>query len=122
MERIITDQKEKNWAMLTHVAAFSLFLGIPFGNIIGPLIIYLIKKNDFEFVAEQGRDILNFQITWTLIIIISGILIIVGVGVLMLAAFGIAWFVLVLIGTITASNGNHYKYPLTIDFIKSKID
>jgi len=117
MERIIIDEKEKTWGMLTHLVALTLFIGIPFGNIIGPLIIYLIKKNEYEFVKEQGREVLNFQITWTLILLASTILIFIGIGLIMLIAFGVAWLVLVIVGTVTASSGVNYKYPLTINFI-----
>jgi uncharacterized protein len=116
MQRIIVDEKEKTWGMLTHLLALSIFLGIPFGNVIGPLIVYLVKKDEFEFVNEQGREVLNFQITWSLIFIISGVLIFIGIGVLMLIAFGIAWLVLVIVASVAASNGNYYKYPFTIEF------
>ncbi|MEE4285458.1 MAG: DUF4870 domain-containing protein [Mariniphaga sp.] len=120
MQRIITDHNEKTWGMLTHLLAFSIFIGIPFGNVIGPLIVYLIKKDEYEFVAEQGREVLNFQITWSLIFIISAIMIVVGIGILMLIAFGIAWLVLVILGTVSASNGTPYKYPFTIEFFGNK--
>ena len=120
MQRIITDHNEKTWGMLTHLLAFSIFIGIPFGNVIGPLIVYLIKKDEYEFVAEQGREVLNFQITWSLIFIISAIMIVVGIGILMLIAFGIAWLVLVILGTVSASNGTPYKYPFTIEFFLNK--
>jgi uncharacterized protein len=116
MQRIITDHNEKTWGMLTHLLALSVFVGIPFGNVIGPLIVYLIKKDEYEFVAEQGREVLNFQITWSLILIISAIMIVVGIGILMLIAFGIAWLVLVILGAVSASNGTPYKYPFTIEF------
>ena len=82
MKRIVTDQNEKTWGMLTHLLALSIFVGIPFGNVIGPLVIYLIKKDEYEFVAEQGREVLNFQITWSLILIVSAILILVGIGII----------------------------------------
>jgi uncharacterized protein len=117
MERIVTEQNEKQWGMITHLAALSIFAGIPFGNIIGPLVIYLIKKDDFEFVADQGKEVLNFQITWTLIFIVSAILIFSGIGIFMLVGFGIAWLVLVIFGIIAGSNGQYHRYPLTIKFI-----
>ena len=110
MQRIIIDEKEKTWGMLTHLIALSLIIGIPFGNIIGPLVVYLVKKDEYEFVKEQGREVLNFQITWTIIFIASTILIFVGIGFLMLIAFGIAWLVLVIVGTVTASGGVNYRY------------
>lgn len=120
MQRIITDHNEKTWGMLTHLLALSIFIGIPFGNVIGPLIVYLIKKDEYEFVAEQGREVLNFQITWSLILIVSAILIVVGIGLVMLIAFGIVWLVLVILGTVSASNGTPYKYPFTIEFFGNK--
>lgn len=117
MQRIIENENEKTWGMLTHLLALSVFIGVPFGNVIGPLIIYLIKKDEYEFVREQGREVLNFQITWSLIFIVSAILIFIGIGIVMLIAFGIAWLVLVIVGTVSASNGTTYRYPFTIDFI-----
>jgi uncharacterized Tic20 family protein len=117
MQRLVTDPNERMWGMLTHLLAFSTFVGIPLGNVVGPLIIYLIKKIEYEFVAEQGREVLNFQITWSIIFIVSAILIIVGIGLIMLIGFGIAWLVLVILGSVAANNGESYKYPLTIEFI-----
>ncbi len=117
MEKIVTDSDEKQWGMFVHLAALVTLIGIPLGNVIGPLIIYLIKKDEYGFVAEQGKEVLNFQITWSLIFMVSAILIIVGIGFLMLIAFGIAWLVLVIVGGVTASNGKTYHYPLSIRFI-----
>jgi uncharacterized Tic20 family protein len=117
MERIISDPNEKQWGMLAHLAALAAFVGIPLGNVVGPLIIYLVKKDEFEFVADQGKEVLNFQITWTLIFILSAILILVGIGIVMLIGFGIAWLVLVIVGTVAANNGQYYRYPLTIKFL-----
>ena len=116
MERIVSDPKEKQWGMLTHLAAFAAFVGIPLGNVIGPLIIYLIKKDEYEFVDDQGKDVLNFQITWSLIFMVSAILILIGIGVLLLIGFGIAWLVLVILGALRANEGQYYRYPLTIRF------
>lgn len=67
MERIVTDPDEKQWGMFTHLAALAGLIGIPFGSIIGPLVIYMIKKDEFEFVNEQGKEVLNFQITWAIL-------------------------------------------------------
>ena len=117
MERIVSDPNEKQWGMFAHLASLAALIGIPLGNVIGPLIIYLIKKDEYEFVADQGKDILNFQITWSIIFIVSAILIVVGIGVLLLVGFGIAWLVLVIIGAIRANEGQYYRYPLTIRFI-----
>jgi hypothetical protein len=116
MEKLVVDQTEKQWGMFTHLSALATFV-IPFGHIVGPLIIYLIKKDEFEFVKDQGKEVLNFQITWSLIFIISAIMIFVGIGILMLIGFGIAWLILVIIGTTKANEGVYYRYPLSIKFI-----
>jgi uncharacterized Tic20 family protein len=116
MERIISDPNEKQWGMFVHLAALAVFIGIPLGNIVGPLIIYLIKKDEFEFVADQGKEVLNFQITWSLIFIVSAILIFAGIEIFMLIGFGIAWLVLMIMGIVAASAGQYHRYPLTIKF------
>ena len=118
MERIVTDPQEKQWGMFTHLAALATFVVPVAGNVIGPLIIYLVKKDEYEFVNEQGKEVLNFQLTWSIIFIISFVLIFVGICVLMLIGFGLAWLVLVIVGSVAASNGQYYKYPLTIKFLQ----
>lgn len=122
MQRLVTDSDEKMWGMLTHLLALSVFVGIPLGNVVGPLIIYLIKKDEYPFVAEQGKEVLNFQITWSIIFIVSAVLIIVGIGIIMLIGFGIAWLVLVILGSVAANNGESYKYPLSIEFIGRRVE
>ncbi|MFW5832108.1 MAG: DUF4870 domain-containing protein [Prolixibacteraceae bacterium] len=117
MERIVTDSDEKQWGLFTHLSALIALLGIPFGNVIGPLIIYLIKKDEYEFVNDQGKDVLNFQITWSLIFLVSAIMILIGIGIIMLIGFGVAWLVLVIVGSVAANNGQYYRYPLTIKFL-----
>jgi uncharacterized protein len=116
MEKIVTDPMEKQWGMFAHLAAFAAFI-IPLGNIVGPLIVYLIKKDEYEFVNDQGKEVLNFQITWTIAMIISAILIIAVVGIFMLIGFGIAWLILMIMGTVAASKGEYYRYPLSLRFI-----
>jgi len=61
MEKLVTDPTEKQWGMFTHLAGLATFI-IPFGHIVGPLIIYLIKKDEYDFVKDQGKEVLNFQI------------------------------------------------------------
>ena len=117
MERIVSDPQEKQWGMFTHLAAFATFV-VPFGSIIGPLVIYLTKKDEYEFVNDQGKEVLNFQITWSILLAISAILILVGIGIFMLIGFGIAWMILVIVGTVAANNGEYYRYPLTIRFLQ----
>jgi len=111
-------REEKNMAMLAHLLAFSTFIGIPFANILGPLVLWLIKKEESAFIDYHGKESLNFQISCFIYLIICGILSLVLVGIILLLALGIFWFVYVLIGAIKASNGEYFKYPLTIPFLQ----
>lgn len=107
---------ENMWAMLCHISAFTVFF-IPFGNIISPLIIWLIKKDEFPFVDDQGKEALNFQITLTIYVIAASILSIVLVGIPLLIGFLIYGFVVTIIAAIKANDGEQYRYPMTIRFI-----
>lgn len=115
MERIIEDQNERMWGMFCHLASLAWFL--PIGNILGPLIIYLIKKDEYIFVEDQGKEVMNFQITITIYLIISGILTIIIIGALFLALVGIFSLVFTIIGALKANQGEFYRYPLCIRFI-----
>ena len=106
------------WCMLCHLTSLAAYIGIPFGNIIGPLIIWLIKKDEFPLVDEQGKESMNFQISLTIYAIISGILCFIIIGIPMLIALIIIHIVFVIKATIKANNGETYQYPLTIRLIK----
>ncbi|MFP5304044.1 DUF4870 domain-containing protein, partial [Cobetia sp. SIMBA_158] len=71
------------WAMLCHLSAFAGFI-VPFGSIIGPLIIWLIKKDEMQMVNEHGKKALNFQITMAIAYIICFVLMFVVIGVILL--------------------------------------
>jgi len=113
------EEKQANlWGMLCHLTALSAFIGVPFGNIIGPLIIWLIKKDEYEFVDEQGKESLNFQISMSIYGIVSAILCFVFIGFILIGAIMVAVLVLVIIASVKANKGEPYKYPLTIRLIK----
>jgi uncharacterized Tic20 family protein len=106
------------WAMLAHLTALSGFIGIPFGHILGPLIVWLVKKDQFPLVDDQGKESLNFQISMTIYGIVAGILTLVFIGFILLGALIIADIVLVILASIEANKGTAYRYPLTIRLIK----
>lgn len=108
---------ERTWAMLCHFAAYSMFItGI--GYILGPLIVWLIKKDESEFINRHGKEALNFQISMTIYMFCCIPLIIVLIGIPLLIILGIANIVLILIAGIRANDGLEYQYPFTIRFIK----
>ena len=112
------NDKANSWAMLCHLTALSIYMGIPFGHIIMPLIIWLSKRDQFSFVDEQGKESLNFQISMTIYGIIAGLLILILIGFVLLLVLIVAEIVLVAIATIRTSRGEGYRYPFTLRFIK----
>ena len=106
---------ERTFGMLCHLAALAGFI-FPFGNIIGPLIIWAIKKDEFPWVDQQGRESLNFQISMTIYLIISAFLIIILIGIFLLVALGILNLIFVIMASIKANNGEEFSYPLSIRF------
>jgi uncharacterized protein len=108
------DRDTRMWAMLCHISAFAGFIGIPFGNILGPLIIWLIKREDHPFINAQGKEALNFQISLIIYGVISGILCLVLIGFLLLLLLWVAGVVLTIIGALKANEGVAYRYPFTI--------
>ena len=91
---------------------------IPLGNLIGPLVVWLIKKNEIPSVDAHGKESLNFQISMLIYAIVSGVLCLILIGFLLLAAVIITNLVCVIIASVKASNGVAFRYPLTIRFLK----
>jgi uncharacterized protein len=111
-------KEEQNWAMGCHLAALAGFV-IPFGNLIGPLVIWLVKRAEMPMVDLQGKESLNFQITATIAALICIPLIFILIGVPLLIIIGIGALVLSIMAAVKVSNGNFdYKYPLTIRLLK----
>lgn len=108
--------EERQWAMFAHLSALAGLI-IPFGSIIGPLVIWLIKKDTLPFVNEQGKEALNFNITVAIVAVICWILVFVLIGFLLLAVLVIMWLVFVVIATIKANEGTAYRYPFTLRLI-----
>lgn len=111
----VDDAEARQWAMIAHLSALVGFI-IPFGNIIGPLVVWQIKK-DMPFVEEQGKEALNFQITVSLAAIVCFILMFILIGALLLPILGIAAIVFTIIAAIKANGGEHYEYPLTLRLV-----
>ncbi|MDQ6422187.1 DUF4870 domain-containing protein [Paenibacillus sp. LHD-117] len=110
-------KEEKTYGMLCHLLAFSTFI-IPLGSVLGPLVIWLIKKDQSPYVDAHGKESLNFQISIFIYGIIAGILCFVIIGFFLLAAIGIFWLIVVIIASVRANEGSFYRYPLTIRFFK----
>jgi uncharacterized Tic20 family protein len=103
--------------MFCHLAAFAGFL-MPLGNVVGPLVIWLMKKDQYPYVDFHGKEVLNFQLTVLVALLVCWALVFVLIGFLLFPAVGIAAIVLTIIGIVKASHGERYQYPVSIKFIK----
>lgn len=111
-------KEEQNWAMVCHLSALAGFL-IPFGNIFGPLIVWLMKRGEMPLVDRQGKEALNFQITVGIAIAICIPLMFVLIGIPLMFIIGIGALILTIMAAVKVSNGDFdYRYPLTIRLLK----
>jgi len=107
----------RQWGMICHFAAF-VGLVFPFGNLLGPLIVWQIKKDFDPFVDSQGKEALNFQISVSLAVLLCFLLMVVVIGFPLLALVGIGALVLTIIAGIKANEGQAYRYPFSLRLIK----
>ncbi len=115
--RVQLSQDDRTFGMLAHLSALAGFI-FPFGNIIGPLVVWLMKKDQSDWVDKQGKESLNFQISITIYAIVAGILMVILIGILLLIAVGIFSLVMIIMASVKTSNGEDFKYPLCIPFLK----
>lgn len=104
---------DKTMAILSHILAI-----VPGIGILGPLIIWLIKKDDSSYVAYHSKESLNFQITVILAYIVAAILVILLIGLVLFWVIGIVNVILVIVATVKASEGQLYRYPVNLRLIK----
>ncbi len=114
--------EDRNWALAAHLSTFSFFFsGI--GMVLGPLIIWLVKRDQSAFVAQHAREALNFNITVALAFVLLLVFTLgtFGIGIVLawpaaLALF-IAWIAFPIIAAVRASEGREYRYPFTLRLI-----
>ncbi|MBE9566489.1 MAG: DUF4870 domain-containing protein [Proteobacteria bacterium] len=109
--------QEKTMAMLCHLLALA-GLVVPFGNILGPLIVWLMKKDTSELVNDQGKESLNFQISFTIYGFVAAILSLIVIGIPIAIALVVFWAVMVIMASIKANEGQRHRYPLNLRLIK----
>ena len=102
---------ERQWAMWCHLSAMLLY-ATAIGGFLVPLVIWLAKRDQMPFVADQGRETLNFQITIMLALIVAGCLMLVLIGFVLLPAVLLFHFVLTIVAAVKTSEGIVYRYPL----------
>jgi len=120
-----TSQEERNWGMLCHLTSLCGILGIP--GFIGPLIVWLIYKDRYPFVDDQGRESLNFQLS----LMIYYLVLFVAATIFGFITCGFGWFlflppiliiavaqlIIVILASVSANAGTPYRYPFSIRFL-----
>lgn len=116
-----SSREERTWGMLCHLAGLLLLVGIPLANVLGPLVVWLIKKEQYPFVDDQGKESLNFQISVFIYVLIAGALtltvVLAPITIPLLIALAIFDIVMTIIAAMKANDGIAYRYPLTIRLI-----
>jgi len=113
----IPTQDERTWGMLAHLSSFAGLI-VPLGSVLGPLVVWLIKRDQSEFVADQGKEALNFNITVILAAAACWALVFVFIGILLFVALLVYWLAMTIIAGIRASEGNRYRHPITLRLVK----
>ena len=110
-------ETERNWAMLCHLSAFASFF-FPFGGIIGPLIFWLSRKDESDWVIVNGKASMNFQLSILLYIVLAIPLVFIILGIPIIIFLVILKIVCIIIASIKSAKGEFFKYPLAIPFIQ----
>jgi uncharacterized protein len=104
---------ERNWGLLAHLSSLiASLVGLPF---LGPLVVWLMKKDQSPFVEDQAKEALNFQIAVLIAIAICGI---TCIGIVLIPVVGIAALIYSILAAIEANKGVYYRYPYTIRLIQ----
>jgi hypothetical protein len=124
-EDVGMDKQERELGMICHLLGFCAFTGIPMGHLLGPLVLWLIKKEEFPFVDQEGKEAVNFQITSTIIgifvLVISIPMAMTGIGLCLVIplviALSVVWIVFVVLAAMESNKGRPYRYPINFRFI-----
>ena len=111
-------ENERTWGMLAHLSALAGLVVPLIGIVIGPLAVWLTRRDESEFVAAHAREALNYNITVLLGAIACMLLMLVFVGFLLGTALFIYWLAMTLIAAIKASEGHTYRYPFSLRLVK----
>ena len=107
----LSDSDQRLWATLAHIGPIII-------GFVAPLVIWLVYRERGQYVADQAKEALNFQITLTIAATVSAILMVALIGFVLLPIVAIGGLVLMIMAAIAANKGQAYRYPLNIRFIK----
>ena len=113
----VVTSNEKTWCMLAHLSALVGFV-IPFGSLLGPFLVWQIKKSELPAVEAHAKQALNFQISCIIYLIVCIPLLFVIIGFPLMCAIGIGNLVCVIIAALKANEAKPWSYPLTLKLLK----
>ena len=111
-------REARQWAMISHLIALVGLLGNGIGFVLGPLVVWLIKREDHPFVDEQGKESLNFQITMMIAMLLCIPLCFVLIGLFLLPIIILTTVILPIVAAIKTNKGEHYRYPFAWRIVK----
>jgi len=111
------DSETRNWALALHLSLLS-GLVVPLAGLIVPVVIYVLKKDSLPGLVPHGHVVFNWIISALIYAIVSLVLVVVGIGVLLLAALAILSIIFPIIGGVKATEGEVWSYPLSIRIFK----
>jgi uncharacterized Tic20 family protein len=114
----VPTENERTWGMLAHLSALAGLVMPLVGIVLGPLVVWLARRDESEFVAAHAKEALNFNISVLLGALACMLLMLVFVGFLLGTALFVAWLVMMLIAAIKASEGQAYRYPFSLRLVK----
>ena len=111
-------EQDRSWCIGLHLSGLSgIVLGFALAHIIVPLVIWLVKRADSPQINATGKEVLNFQISYSIYLAVSGLLCFVFIGLLLFPILFVAWVTLTIIAAVKTSNGEEYRYPGIIRFL-----
>lgn len=115
-----SNESDRSWCIGLHLSGLLCIppFGLALAHIIAPLVIWLIKRADSPVIDATGKEVLNFQISFTIYFAIAGALCWLLIGFLILPVFFVIWLACIIIAAIKTSNGGFYLYPMTIRFLR----
>ncbi len=114
-----SSESARSWCIGLHLSGLSgLILSFALAHIVVPLVIWLVKRSDSPEIDATGKEVLNFQISYTIYFALSVMLWAILVGIPISIVIGIVWLVCIVIAAVKTSNGEPYSYPFTIRFLK----
>jgi len=108
----------RKWATICHISALIGALGNGVGFVLGPVIVWLLQRDEDPYIDEQGKRAVNFQLTLTAAAICCGLLFFLVFPLLLLIPIALAMMIFPIIAAVKTSNGKDYHYPFSIRFVK----